>query len=49
VVILVLELERRKGFITSGVLFMYWLLANLTYIVIFYIAIEQKVNIFSYF
>ncbi|XP_053385666.1 multidrug resistance-associated protein 1-like [Mercenaria mercenaria] len=37
-----IEIERRKGFITSGVLFMYWVLANITYIIPFYRKIIEK-------
>ncbi|KAL4217443.1 hypothetical protein ACF0H5_023893 [Mactra antiquata] len=41
-VIIYIELERRKRFVTSGVLFMYWLLANITYIIPFYRNIIHK-------
>ncbi|XP_060605432.1 multidrug resistance-associated protein 1-like [Ruditapes philippinarum] len=41
-VVCYMELERRKGLITSGVLFMYWLLANFTYIIPFYRKIIEK-------
>ena len=36
-------MERRKGFITSGVQFMFWLLLAITQIVPFYTLIELKV------
>ena len=42
-VLLYIELERKKGFITSGVLFIYWVLANLTYVIPFYTGIHKEV------
>ena len=44
-VFLYIELERRKGFITSGVLFVYWVLACLTFIIPFYTEIIKEVSL----
>ena len=44
-VFIYMELERRKGFITSGVLFIYWLLACLTFIIPFYTEIIKEVSL----
>ncbi|KAK3589166.1 hypothetical protein CHS0354_018871 [Potamilus streckersoni] len=43
-VIIYIVLEKRKGFITSGVLFIYWALALLTYIIPFYTKIITQYN-----
>ncbi|XP_048728231.2 multidrug resistance-associated protein 1-like [Ostrea edulis] len=41
-VLLYIFVERNKGFVTSGVLFIYWTLANLCYIIPFYRKIINK-------
>ena len=43
-VLIYLELERRKGFITSGVLFIFWVIANVIYIVPFYTYLITEVG-----
>ncbi|XP_053386654.1 uncharacterized protein LOC128550838 [Mercenaria mercenaria] len=42
-----IELDRRKGQITSDVLFTYWVLVNITSIIPFYIKIIEQVYIFK--
>lgn len=41
-VLVYIFLERQKGFVTSGILFMYWTIANITYIIPFYRKIILK-------
>ena len=43
-VILYLEMERRKGFITSGVLFIFWVIVNIIYIIPFYTKLIKEVS-----
>lgn len=44
-VLLYIPLERYKGFVTSGVLFIYWTVAIVTYIIPVYSKILKRVNI----
>ncbi|XP_052284442.1 multidrug resistance-associated protein 1-like isoform X2 [Dreissena polymorpha] len=37
-----IELERRKGIVTSGVLFIYWVIANIGYVIPFYLRLIEK-------